>query len=131
MAAHNDFGEWGEDKAEEYLRQQGYSILARDWHNGHKDIDIVAYDNSDDTLIIVEVKARHRETVTTALQAVTLKKEKNIIGSAFAFARSTGHFFPNIRFDIITIVGTIENHKLTHYPGILKPGNRGGIRRMK
>lgn len=130
MAAHNDFGKWGEDRAEEFLRQKGYSILARDWHNGHKDIDIVAYDNSDDTLIIVEVKTRHRETVTTALQAVTLKKEKNIIQSAFAFARSTGHFFPNIRFDIITIVGTIDNHELTHYPGILKPGNRGGIRRM-
>ena len=130
MAAHNDFGKWGEDRAEEFLRQKGYSILARDWHNGHKDIDIVAYDNSDDTLIIVEVKTRHRETVTTALQAVTLKKEKNIIHSAFAFARSTGHFFPNIRFDIITIVGTTENHELTHYPGILKPGNRGGIRRM-
>lgn len=73
MAAHNDFGKWGEDKAEEYLRQQGYSILARDWHNGHKDIDIVAYDNSDDTLVIVEVKTRHRETVTTALQAVSIK----------------------------------------------------------
>lgn len=130
MAAHNDFGKWGEDRAEEFLRQKGYSILARDWHNGHKDIDIVAHDNSDDTLIIVEVKTRHRETVTTALQAVTLKKEKNIIQSAFAFARSTGHFFPNIRFDIITIVGTTDNHELTHYPDILKPGNRGGIRRM-
>lgn len=125
MAAHNDFGRWGEDRAEDFLRQQGYSILARDWHYGHKDLDIVAYDNRDDTLIIVEVKTRHKENVTTAIQAVTRQKEKNIFSSAFAFARSTGRFFPNIRFDIITIVGTIENHKLTHYPNILKPGSRG------
>lgn len=73
MATHNDFGKWGEDRAEEYLRQLGYSILSRDWHNGHKDIDIVAYDNRDDTLVIVEVKTRHRENVTKALQAVALK----------------------------------------------------------
>lgn len=128
MAAHNDFGKWGEDRAEEFLRQKGYDILARDWHNGHKDIDIVAYDGRYDTLIIVEVKTRHRETVTTALQSVTVKKEKNIIQSAYAFARSTGRFFPNIRFDIITIVGTTDNHEITHYPGILNPSNRRGRR---
>lgn len=128
MAAHNDFGKWGEDRAEEYLRQQGYSILARDWHDGHKDLDVVAYDSKNDILVIVEVKTRHKEAVTTALQSVTRQKEKNIIHSAYAFARSIGRFFPNIRFDVITIVGTIENHKLTHYPNLFRPGNHRGRR---
>lgn len=128
MAAHNEFGRWGEDTAEAYLLQQGYSILARDWHDGHKDLDVVAYDNQNDILVIVEVKTRRKEAVTTALQSVTRQKEKNIIHSAYAFARSTGRFFPNIRFDVITIVGTRENYKLTHYPNLLKPGNHTGRR---
>lgn len=125
MATHNDFGAWGEHVAEEYLRHKGYSILERDWHYGHKDIDIIAYEDDTDTLVIVEVKARHSEAITTALQAVSYQKEKNLTAAAFAFARSTGHFFPNIRFDVITIVGNPQNYKLEHYPNILKPGTHG------
>ena len=125
MAAHNEFGAWGEQVAEEYLRHKGYSILERDWHYGHKDLDIVAYEDDTQTLVIVEVKARHTEAVSTALQAVSYQKEKNMIRAAFAFARSTGHFFPNIRFDVITIVGSKTDYKLEHYPGIIKPGAQG------
>ena len=42
MAAHNEMGRWGEDQAVAYLEQQGYTILERDWHSGHRDIDIIA-----------------------------------------------------------------------------------------
>lgn len=128
MAAHNDFGAWGEKVAEDYLRHKGYSILERDWQYGHKDLDVIAYEDDTDTLVIVEVKTRHRENVTTALQSVSREKEKNIISAAYAFARSAGHFFPTIRFDIITVVGSENNYELQHYPNIFKPGNRSGRR---
>ncbi|MCF0243565.1 MAG: YraN family protein [Bacteroidaceae bacterium] len=128
MAAHNEYGAWGEKVAEQYLRHKGYSILDRDWHYGHKDIDIVAYEDDTETLVIVEVKARRTEEVTTAIQAVTKQKEANMISAAFAFARSTEHFFPKIRFDIITIVGSCNNYKLEHYPDIIHPGRQGGRR---
>ena len=128
MAAHNTFGAWGEQIAEEYMRHRGYSILERDWHYGHKDIDIIAYEDDTDTLVIVEVKARSSETVTSALQAVTIQKEKNLIGAAYAFAKSTGHFFKNIRFDIITVVGSYNDYKVEHYPSIFHPGHRSGRR---
>lgn len=123
MASHNEFGAWGEKVAEEYLRHKGYSILDRDWHYGHKDIDVVAYEDDTNTLVIVEVKARHNENVTTALQAVDKEKRKNLVRSAFAFAKSTEHFFPYIRFDVITIVGSRENYELQHYKGAFKPGD--------
>lgn len=123
MAAHNEFGAWGEKVAEEYLRHKGYSILDRDWKYMHKDLDIVAYEDDTQTLVIVEVKARHKENITTALQAVDKDKRKNLVRAAFAFARSTGHFFPNIRFDVITVVGDETNYDLQHYKGIFKPGD--------
>lgn len=121
MAAHNEFGAWGEKVAEKYLRHKGYSILDRDWRFIHKDIDVVAYEDDTQTLVIVEVKARHKEVVTTALQAVDREKQRNLIQAAYAFARSTGHFFPNIRFDVITIVGDENNYKLKHYQNLFKP----------
>lgn len=125
MAAHNEYGAWGEQVAEEYLRHKGYSILERDWHFGHKDIDIIAYEDDTNTLVIVEVKARRSEDYLTALQAVTEQKEKNLIQAAYAFARYAGHFFPSIRFDVITVVGSEDDFKLEHYPGIFKPGSTG------
>ena len=87
MASHNDFGAWGENIAEEYLRHKGYSIFERDWHHGHKDIDIIAYEDDTDTLVIVEVKTRRSEDLTTALQAVDGQKERNILQAAFAYTR--------------------------------------------
>ena len=126
MAAHNDFGAWGEKVAEDYLRHKGYSILERDWQHKHKDLDIVAYEDDTQTLVIVEVKARHNENVTTALQAVSLDKQKNLIQAAYAFPRSTGHFFPTIRFDVITVVGDESRYELQHYQNIFRPGNRTG-----
>ncbi len=131
MASHNEYGVWGESVAEEYLRHKGYSIFERDWHYGHKDIDIIAYEDDTETLVIVEVKARQKEEVTTALQAVSPQKEKNLIDAAYAYARSTGHYFPNIRFDVITIVGSMEDFDLQHYPDIFKPGNTTGRRILR
>lgn len=123
MATHNDFGAWGEKVAEEYLRHKGYSILDRNWQYMHKDLDVVAYEDDTQTLVIVEVKARHNENITTALQAVDKDKRQNLVRAAFAFAKSTGHFFPTIRFDVITIVGDETSYELQHYKGTFKPGD--------
>ena len=53
MAYHNDLGKWGEEVAANYLQQQGYTILHRNWMYQHRDLDIVAMDAG--TLVIVEV----------------------------------------------------------------------------
>ena len=38
-------GTWGEELAATYLHEKGYVILERDWHSGHRDIDIIAQNN--------------------------------------------------------------------------------------
>ena len=45
MAQHNELGKWGEDLAARMLEDKGYRIIARDWKDGHKDLDIVAIDD--------------------------------------------------------------------------------------
>lgn len=76
MAAHNELGRWGENVAEVYLRENGYTILDRDWHSGHRDIDIIAIDGSD--IVFVEVKTRKNNVFIEPEQAINFKKRQNL-----------------------------------------------------
>jgi len=103
MAAHNDLGKWGEDKAAEYIERKGYKILERNWRIGHRDLDIVALDG--DTLAIVEVKTRRNALFMEPEQAVDWKKIRSLTIAANTFVK-THHISVPIRFDIITVMGT-------------------------
>ena len=52
-------GEWGENIAVEFLRRAGYEIVERNSHPVKKDrrldIDIVAFDRRNDSVVFVEV----------------------------------------------------------------------------
>ncbi|MBR4924529.1 MAG: YraN family protein [Prevotella sp.] len=71
MARHNEFGKWGEDIAVNYMLEHGFEILARNWRNERKEIDIIA--QRDGKLYFVEVKSRHGEK-WNAESAITAKK---------------------------------------------------------
>ena len=61
MAAHNELGQWGEEKAAEYLIKKGFYIRHRDWKSGNRDIDLVAIDEDSTILLFVEVKTRQTD----------------------------------------------------------------------
>ena len=42
MARHNEFGKKGEELASGWLSEKGFSILHRNWRQGHEEIDIIA-----------------------------------------------------------------------------------------
>lgn len=111
MAAHNELGTWGEGIAYEYLRHGGYRILHRNWQFGHRDLDIVAIEN--DVLVIVEVKTRRNEAYMDADLAVNVQKIRSLAIAANAYIKSEC-LDNEVRFDIITIVGTPEKYELRH-----------------
>ena len=82
MAAHNEFGIEGEDKATNYLVKEGYTILDRNWKSGRKELDIVA--EKDGTLVVVEVKARKSNKYGNPEEAVTPTKIRNTVLAADA-----------------------------------------------
>jgi len=104
MAAHNELGKWGEEHAVRYLLQKGYLIAERDWKSGHKDIDIVALD--EDTLVFVEVKTRRNRLFGEPEDAIDYYKRRHL-------QEAINHYIKvhrtdqEVRFDIITVVGTI------------------------
>ena len=105
MAAHNELGKWGEDLAVAYLQGKGYQIIERDWKSGRRDIDIIASDE-DDTLVIVEVKTRRNRLFGEPEEAIDYRKIQSLQQAVNHYIKYR-HFNGNVRFDIISIVGTI------------------------
>ncbi|MBR5707690.1 MAG: YraN family protein [Bacteroidaceae bacterium] len=101
MAKHNILGKEGEEYAADYLDEQGYEILDRNWMCGHKDLDIVAV--KDNTLVFVEVKTRSCTDWGDPEDAVTDRKIKSIVRSADAYIRYNC-LDMDVRFDIISII---------------------------
>lgn len=99
---HLHTGAWGEELAADYLREQGYVILERDWHSGHRDIDIIAH--KDGCLVFVEVKTRRSTDFGSPVMAVDYYKQRNLL-------RAINHYIHYCRldtpwrFDVISIVG--------------------------
>ena len=103
MAEHNDLGKWGEDVALAYLLDQGYRLLDRNWHQGHRDLDLIM--QQDDTLVIVEVRTRRNNLFMDPEQTVDALKMLSLSKAANAYIRLP-RISLNIRFDIVAITGT-------------------------
>lgn len=101
MAAHNIQGKSGEDKAADYLIQNGYQILHRNWRSGHKELDIVAA--KDNIVVICEVKTRKNTLYGNPDEAINNKKIRRIVSSADAYIRCF-KLDNHVRFDIINII---------------------------
>ena len=109
MAQHNQLGKWGEEYAANYLLGKGYDILERDWHIGHRDIDIIARTPDSRTVVFVEVKTRTQDIIMRPEDAVTEKKIRNIGLAANNYVKMF-NVVDELRFDLVTIVG--ENPKV-------------------
>lgn len=119
MAQHNDFGTLGEDIAVDFLRRKGYILLDRNWRSGHKEIDIVA--RQGDTVVFVEVKARANILYGNPEDAVTRRKMHLLVLAADAYLRS--NMLDNeVRFDVITVTGSVQKPYIRHYEQAFRPG---------
>ncbi|HVP37481.1 MAG TPA: YraN family protein [Terriglobales bacterium] len=94
-------GKSGEKIAEEYLKSKGFEILFKNYHYGHKEIDIIARDNN--FIVFVEVKAGKSKSFGPPAGWVTPKKQRKIAEVAVAFMQE--HQFPgcDFRFDVVAI----------------------------
>jgi putative endonuclease len=100
MAKHNETGLKGEQIAENFLLNKGYTILHRNWRFGKKEVDLIAL--KDDLLVFTEVKTRKNFHFGFPEEFVTLKKQGMLKTAAEAFTDQNPHF-TKIRFDIVSI----------------------------
>ncbi len=99
---HLDTGRRGEDLAYFYLRENGYTVVARNWRTPLRkgELDLVAWD--DGTLAFVEVKTRTRKAFVPAEAAVDRDKQRELMAMARAFLRKHRAGTP-YRFDIVSV----------------------------
>lgn len=106
MAEHYDLGKWGEEQAALYLKNKGWFIRDRDWHDQHRDLDIVAIDQDSSILLVVEVKTRSSERWGNPDDAIDFEKQNNILRATAAYARCHRLDYCQIRYDTISVIGT-------------------------
>ena len=71
--------------AAKLLQEKGYKILARNWRCGHLEVDIIA--ETDDYLVIVEVKTRKSAAFGEPEVFVDRQKQRNLIRAAMCYAK--------------------------------------------
>ncbi|MDL9979962.1 YraN family protein [Microbacterium candidum] len=102
MAAKDDLGRAGEDRAADHLRAAGYRILDRNWRTRGGEIDIVAERGG--VIAVVEVKTRSGDLFGDPLEAIDARKRARLWGLAAAW-RSSHPDAGELRLDAIAITG--------------------------
>lgn len=103
MPNHNkDVGQYGEQLACRYLDDRGYTVLARNWHCRHGEIDIVAADPGG-VLRVIEVKTRRSRSHGSGAEAVTPRKLARLRRLCGAWLAENPH--PGaVQVDVISIL---------------------------
>jgi len=77
---NKSLGNFGEDKAAQYLRRRGYNIVERNFSCRFGEIDIIARKGK--FIVFAEVKLRKNADFAAAREFVTEAKQRRIISTA-------------------------------------------------
>ena len=94
-------GQQGEDLAADFLQEQGYQILDRNYHSRFGEVDLVA--EKDQTIVFVEVKARTNDRFGLPEESVTPEKLEKIYDTALLWLQEHPDKPDDWRVDVIAI----------------------------
>jgi len=120
--AHLALGEYGERLVAEYLKRQGYRMVATNFitpigysRTGRQitsEIDIIAYDESawPFTLAFIEVKTRSSDEIASPEAAVDIRKQRQIIRAARVYLRITEVSNEPYRYDVVSVLMNMKSN---------------------
>src|SRR5689334_21686493 len=94
-------GNQGEAIAARFLEDTGYTIVDKNWHCASGELDIVA--RKGDTLVFVEVKTCHGDSVDAAFMQITPAKRRKLVASAYNYVSAKQQESLLTRIDVIGI----------------------------
>lgn len=113
----SEIGRWGEDLALDFLKGNGFQLLARNWRYQKGEIDLVMKSSS--TLLFVEVRTRSVTSYVPPYPSIPRKKWKLLRYTASAYRRQM-IFKPKImQFDVVGVIhqhGTLK--EILHYENV-------------
>ncbi|MDD2582562.1 MAG: YraN family protein [Desulfuromonadaceae bacterium] len=108
-------GELGEEVAANFIIGRGYRILERNFRCKGGEVDIIARDPGDKSLVFIEVKTRRGLSYGVPQLAVTPFKQRQISKAALTWLSKNRLHDTNARFDVIAILlHTDGRHAIDH-----------------
>jgi putative endonuclease len=98
---YHAIGKAGEEAALEYLLQQGYHLLERNYRCRFGEIDLIAQDGK--TLAFIEVKTRRSQRFGPAAAAITYEKQRHLVKASQVYLAQRRKGDELCRFDVVTI----------------------------
>jgi putative endonuclease len=111
-------GRWGEQHAQRFLKQNGYSIRACNYRTRYGEIDIVA--EKHEFLVFVEVKTRSSNAFGPPETAITPKKKKTMLQSALSYLQTYPDLDCDWQIDVISIQRFAnQNTTILHFENVI------------
>ena len=112
MYINKETGKLGEDIAVNYLKQNRYTILDRNFECRQGEIDIIALDKKE--IVFIEVKTRTSNKYGTPSEAVNKIKQKHMLQTIkyYLYIRNLSDEF--IRIDVIEVYINNNVYKVNH-----------------
>ena len=104
-----NIGEIGEEYTVKFLEKKKYKILERNYRKRYGEIEIIAENKN--YIVYVEVKTRHKDSMTSAADAVNRQKQIRIIKTASLYL-SENETEKFCRFDVCEVYINSDNLKL-------------------
>ena len=112
-------GKWGEAHALAYLQSRGWSVVARNYRAGPKEIDLIV--SRGRTVAFVEVKTRAGRG-WSGLESVGPRKIRAVTEAARHWIRANGRPGQRYRFDAISIEKGEGGDRVVHVPNAWRLG---------
>lgn len=103
MYLKKQIGNLGEELATNYLKQNNYNIVKRNFKCRQGEIDIIAKDIKSKELVFIEVKTRTNYNYGCPSDAVDENKKKHIYKCTEYYVYKNNIYNIPIRFDVIEI----------------------------
>jgi putative endonuclease len=94
-------GHYGEDLAVQWLRKKGYEIVARNYRRRFGEVDIIARHNG--YLVFIEVKTRSSNRFGLPVDALTARKQRQLIKIAEDYLLHHNCLDIPCRFDVLSV----------------------------
>ncbi len=113
-----ELGKKGEDVALRFLTGRGMRLVARNWRNSHKELDLVMDDG--EFLRIVEVRSLSYPNNADPVETVDWYKRRLVIAAARGFV-ARNKISKEVVFDIVSVLFNGEIFKIEYVPAAFMP----------
>jgi putative endonuclease len=110
--ARQTLGRVGETVAARWLRRRGWRVMAERFRSGRRDVDLIV--ERDGMVAFVEVKTRRDAAFGDPIEAVSWRKQRELIRSAKVWADRFGPPGACYRFDVVGVIVVGRDARIRH-----------------